>query len=277
MLASMSSAPLVFTLVSRDPPQFPPSLPSRFLMTAIERGVALFRSTVNVDSKLASSHKTHSAYVALWKLYNTHGEFYSGTVVDEYLKVLREIHPSGFYYSQEGIIHPPKMQKTPFQIAMEIYKEVYLNTLITDIAIPYDANAHHVVIYVDLRGRKIEYYDPLGVTSKQRRCECTESFIMRDQLEAIQNLFFDSANSVIVENASPHQRCCFRCAIWGLYYIDKRLSGRSAEELSAETITNDAIDSYKINVLAERIRIRAERIFNADAMQPSNSGVFVLE
>lgn len=218
---------------------------SRFVRTGAARVGQLFRTSVDVDPRLQGEYASR----ALERLYNTDGERFSGSVVKEYLEAIYPAFAHKFYYSKKGVCAPTKeSQLSPLEIARKLYRKLQQRPEITDIAIPYDKERHHVVIYIDRRTRQVEYYDPFGRPTKGA---------WRAQLEAIQRLFFEEGESRIVENRYPHQNCYYRCAIWGMYYISRRVAGSSAEELFRATFTNEQIDAFRRQEMAEAIKRQA--------------------
>lgn len=218
---------------------------SRVVRTGAARLSQLFRSSVDIDPRL----REHQAYQVLERLYNTDGERFSDAVVNEYLKVIYPALAHKFYYSKKGVCYQSKETRlSPLDIARRLERKLCQRPEISDIAIPYDKKGHHVVIYIDRRLRQVEYYDPFGRPS---------NVALREQLVAIQGLFFAGVQSRIIENSYPHQNCFYRCAIWGLYYITRRAAGCSAEELFGATVTNEQMDAFRRQVMAESIKQQA--------------------
>ena len=230
---------------------------SKVASTGLDRLTQLFAAKVNISREFLEHGETLNAYTALDQLYNTKGEFYTSTIVDEYLTAKRG---GKFHYLDKGVVYQTKEFQTPFQVAMAIEKSVYENSAITDIALPYNNKGHHVVIYIDRCKKRVEYYDPFGTNSRDPKSERGLHFSMQEQLQAIYRLFFNGAALNIIENPTEHQKCKYRCAIWSLHYIDKRLEGLSAEHISATPFTNDDVDRYKIETVARTIEERARRL-----------------
>lgn len=252
-----------FLLVDRTAPNAAASTIARLASTFVSGAASLFSRKVVINPRFVEVAETQDAYAALSQLYNNHWRFFSCTVVNEYMKVLALEHKDKFVFSHDGVTHLDA-RKTPYEIAESIYALVQDKPLITDIAIPYDNMGHHVVIYIDLKAQNVEYYDPLGSISTSNM-----------RLEEIRALFFKTSGFVI-ENTTRHQGCCFRCAIWGLRYIEMRLLGRSAELLFAENGDEIFIDEYRIQTVARKIQERAEK-FLAQVGSSSSSSVQVLD
>jgi hypothetical protein len=199
-------------------------------------------------------------------------------VTEEYLQVLSDSQSERFRYSVDGVTYKTaESRKTPFQIANEIFVTVYDNPAVTDIAIPYDNREHHVVIYIDRTAKRVEYYDPYGVPAADKRSSRGLPFNMRDHIEAIQSLYFGTRSSTLVENRVPHQECFFRCAIWGLRYIELRLARRPAEELCVEQIPESAIEDYRREVVAKRIELRALSLLETLPKETNSNSIVALD
>jgi hypothetical protein len=247
-----------FVHVTNMAPPAPVSYFWRLFSTFYSRSSALFKAKVSVEeeARLNRFPETQEALRAIHQLLNTDGEFFTGTVVQHYLKTLWTEYPTHLHYSVDGVIYPPTFQKSPFDIAKEVHVYLQENPHITQVAIPYDVNQHHVVIYLDLKDRKVEYYDPLGKTPEETGCERKLDYALHDQVDAIKSLFFGDEGALHI-NKAAHQTCCFRCAIWGLLYIESRLRGKSIEEIESSSIAPDEIDRYRKEVMASKIHAYA--------------------
>lgn len=258
------------------PPQ--PSYLSRLGATIQERASSFFHSKVPIDPRFLQCPYTPNVTNALNSLYNTRGTFYTNIVVDEYLKVLSEQHPHRFYYSLAGI--GEIIEKTPFQIAVEVQKVVARMPDVTDIAIPYNNEDkslalinknHHLVFYIDLGNKRVEFYDPKGIPGKETTVTTDlKKSTMRDQLEAIYVLFFQTRTYQIIENTIPHQQCLHRCALWGLHYIYRRLNGHQPEKICSQIFETNYIEVFKIYFIANAINARALRLVKKSEQEQAN-------
>ena len=265
-----------FVVVTNAAEAARPNFVTQVASAAYSRVLSSFRSRTPIDSRLAEHPATQVAYAALNQLLNTEGKFFSGTVVDEYLKVLKSEYNDRFCYSNKGVIHLPHAEIPPFEIAKELHQVVRDNDQITDIAIPYDNRGHHIVIYVHRPSRKVEYYDPQGARSADGATSRGLAFSMRRQIEQIAELFFGESYH-IAENTSCHQLCLWRCAIWGLYYIEHRLLHISAEELQARTIDSSALDVYRKQTMAQKIEQSARAALAAADLEESCTCILVAD
>lgn len=250
----------------------------RLLTTVFSRSSQLFRSKVTINPDFSHHSETHQASVALEALLNTDGQFFSSTVIDQYLQVLQEKFPTTFSYSIEGTSHLPDQIRTPLQIATDLHTLVQDKAEITHIAIPYDNKGHHVVIFIDRTQKQVEYYDPNGDKSDSDGAKRGLDFCIKQQIQAIQNLFFKEVICSNIENSTPHQKCVFRCALWGLLYIDRRLKGQDAVSLNSEfaIYTNSDIDTYRRDTVAKQIEQRAYRLLKI-ALESSSTTVLADE
>lgn len=265
-----------FHHVARQSPTSDPTYASRFLTTAKEQTATLVRSKVIIDPHLASLPETHQAYQALDQLHNTHGQFYTSTVVDQYLKVLSDIFKERCFLSTEGVVYQSGEPLKPLIIALKIFQAISDKPEVTDIAIPYDNNQHHVVIYIDRTQKQVEYYDPQGIESSSPKSDRGLDFRMQDQLEAIRQIFFGLREGRIIENKTAHQRCLHACGLWGLHYIDRRLRGWTVEQIESEGYSEHYIDLFKINEVAKSIRERALLIFDIASRIPRKDEKIIL-
>lgn len=254
-----------FVHVANVPPPAPVSFFWRLFSTFYSRSSALFKAKVSVEeeARLNRFPETQEALRAIHQLLNTEGAFFTGTVVHEYLKTLWTEHPDKLHYKVDGVIYPPTYQKPPLEIAKEVYEYVQNNPNLTQVAIPYDAKEHHIVIYLDLKERKVEYYDPLGRTPDETSSERGLAYSLHEQITAIKTLFFADEGSLHI-NKAAHQTCCFRCAIWGLLYIESRLRGKSIEEIESSAIEPDEIDRYRKEVMASKIHAHAMSVLSEE-------------
>ncbi|MCB1113281.1 MAG: hypothetical protein KDK62_00815 [Chlamydiia bacterium] len=248
-----------FVHVTNQPPPPPSSYFYRLFSTFYARVSSTFRASVPLkeQARLERFPETDLALKALHQLLNTEGQFFGSNVVEQYLNVLWTEYPNKFCFRLDGVKYLPDCQKRPLEIAREIHRMVQEQPNLLYLAIPFDASQHHIVFLINREDRRVEYYDPLGDKPETRNV----GYSLKEEVEAIAELFFEDKSKVYV-NPTAHQTCCFRCAIWGLLYIERRLKGSSVEEIQSTTINDFEIDRYRKEIIAGKIKTHALKLLN---------------
>lgn len=241
----------------------PASKAAQLINTCYERFWGLFKAKV-VDCEriqmLEHEELVHAA-IAIDQLYNTMGRFHSNTVVSECLKVFqKEAEDSTVAFSESGISYADLLsQKAPFFVAEELYPEYCEKDQLKYMIVPYNLVQHHVVIFVDIERRRVEYYDPLGFSPSHFVTKSRgHTFNLVEHIEAIRERFFLTEGTIFI-NKSPHQNCACCCGIWSLWYIHQRLKGIEPEAIEDLNPGDHGLDRFRLEVLVPKIKQNALR------------------
>lgn len=240
-----------FVWVKTANPPAPSWYATRILSTVWAQSVSAFSSTIPIEEEERIKTYSEEAFQAIHQLLNTEGQFFGTAVVRRYLMVLKGEFPH-FRFSIEGVAYPPEEQKKPLEIAEKVFAKWTAREEVSLIALPYDAKAHHVVILIDRKEKRVEYYDPLGEIPEAISKSRGLFFNMKEEIEAIKKLFFGEEGSLYI-NPAAHQTCCFRCAIWGLWNIDLRLKQFAPEVIECYAPPNEEIDQFRKQTVAKKI------------------------
>jgi hypothetical protein len=101
---------------------------------------------------------------------------------------------------------------------------------------------HVMCVVVDFQNKRIEFYDPQGLTVEDRAKDrlSRSTISLKQFMDKVCSTYgFDT----VVENTQKHQGDCHSCGIHVLDYIERRSSGKSCEELFDKGRTFEDVNS----------------------------------
>lgn len=99
--------------------------------------------------------------------------------------------------------------------------------------IPFGYPGHIVCLAIDFLNKTVEYYDSQGHLSDSWRRQVYPAFNMREQLEGIKKLCFDSdSEAKILENTVQHQWDSNNCVVYVCDYMERRIKHEDFDAIS---------------------------------------------
>lgn len=178
------------------------------------------------------------------------GKFFSSRVVINYLDFNKRT--EGFEHFSTYITETMPFHGTEEQIK-KIKEFINDNSKKAYLAIPlvlpplhFYEESHIVMIFIDNKKKTLEYFDPKGITSKNR--ELLNGNKMSNVLDTLVKVINDN-NFAILENNRVLQLDCHNCGAYVDWFVKKRLKTNA----TAQTIISKGVSLEKIRIFRKEI------------------------